>query len=339
MTGFPDFWLRTTPRTLVLLPVAAVFRVVIFVRRLAYAVGLLKTFRVGAPVLVVGNIFVGGTGKTPLVLWLVRYLRTMQLQPGIITRGYGGQAENWPQRVTAESDPAQVGDEPVLLAQRGGCPVVASPDRRQAAETLINEFGCNVVVSDDGLQHYRLRRDLEIVVLDAARGLGNGHLLPAGPLREPRSRLRSVDLLVANGGPSWLTPYYFTLRLGKAWNLQDPSRRVPLTEFGGDQVHAVTGIGNPDRFFAAVARYGMQVIPHPFADHYPFEQKDIEFDDNLPVLMTEKDAVKCAGFASARHWVVPAETVLTAETERALQSRTRAALDHYRDRKVKGRRR
>ncbi|MEX0731134.1 MAG: tetraacyldisaccharide 4'-kinase [Aquisalimonadaceae bacterium] len=338
MSGLPEFWLRNTPRTLLLLPLSALYRVVIFFRRLAYTLGIMKSFRVDAPVLVVGNIFVGGTGKTPLVLWLVRYLRTMHLRPGIITRGYGGAAEDWPQYVSPESDPFLVGDEPVLLAQRSGCPVVASPDRRQAAEALIKKYGCNVVVSDDGLQHYRLKRDLEIVVIDAARGLGNGHLLPAGPLREPRTRLRSVDLLVANGGPSWLTPYYFTLRLDKAWNLTEPERRAPLTEFADRQVHAVTGIGNPDRFFAALARFGMQVIPHPFADHHPFRERDVQFDDTLPVLMTEKDAVKCTGFATDRHWAVPAETVLTAETERALQARTRAALDNHKHRREKRKR-
>lgn len=328
-TGLPEFWLRNTPRTLALLPLSILYRVVIFFRRLGFRFGILRSYRVDAPVLVIGNVFVGGTGKTPLVLWLVRYLRTMHLRPGIITRGYGGAADSWPQYVSADSDPVEVGDEPVLLAQRGKCPVVASPDRVQAAEALIERYGCNVIVSDDGLQHYRLKRDLEIVTIDAARGLGNGHLLPAGPLREPRLRLRSVDLLVANGGPSWLTPYYFTLRLDKAWNLADTARRVPLTEFAGKQVHAVTGIGNPDRFFAAIARFGLQVIPHPFADHHLFQPRDIQFDDSLPVLMTEKDAVKCMGFAKDRHWAVPAETVLTSETERALKGRTRAALEKY----------
>jgi len=329
MAGLPDFWLRTTPRTLALLPLSWLYRLVIFLRRSAFRLGLLRSFRLDVPVIVVGNIFVGGTGKTPLVLWLVRYLKGIHLRPGIITRGYGGAAESWPQLVTADSDPREVGDEPVLLAQRSGCPVVASPDRHKAAETLLQRYHCNVIVSDDGLQHYRLHRDLEIVVLDAARGLGNGHLLPAGPLREPRTRLRSVDLLVANGGPSWLTPYYFTLRLGSAWSLIRPDELVQLTDFSGRQVHGVSGIGNPDRFFAALARFGIQVIQHPFADHHPFEARDIQFDDDLPVLMTEKDAVKCIGFASRRHWAVPAETVLTGETERAIKSRTRIALDKH----------
>ncbi|MCC5958901.1 MAG: tetraacyldisaccharide 4'-kinase [Ectothiorhodospiraceae bacterium] len=327
MSAFPEFWLKLTPRSLALLPLSWLFRIVVVSRRLAFKSGLLKRMSLPVPVLVVGNIFVGGTGKTPLVLWVARHLRTRQLKPGIITRGYGGNAARWPQLVEADSDPAVVGDEPVLLAQRSGCPVVASPDRVQAAQALLEHYGCNVIVSDDGLQHYRLRRDLEIVVIDAARGLGNGQCLPAGPLREPPRRLKAVDLLIANGGPSWLTPYYFTLRLEKARQLVNPETVKPLAEFSGMKVHAVTGIGNPDRFFAALARFGLEVIPHPFADHYPFQKKDIHFDDTLPVVMTEKDAVKCVDFASERHWVVPAETVLTAQTERALIAKIRAALD------------
>ncbi|SEO52725.1 tetraacyldisaccharide 4'-kinase [Aquisalimonas asiatica] len=329
MTGFPQFWLRNTPRSLLLLPASWLYRIVAFARRSAYRWGVLGRERIGVPVLVIGNIFVGGTGKTPLVLWMVRYLRAMGKRPGIITRGYGGQAKEWPQVVHEDSDPLDVGDEPVLLAQRGGCPVVASPDRVDAARTLVEEFGCDVVVSDDGLQHYRLMRDMEVVVVDAARGLGNGHCLPAGPLREPRSRLRTVDLLVANGGPSWLTPYYFTLRLNQAVGITDVTRSRSLTDFAGEQAHAIAGIGNPDRFFAALGRYGIEVIQHPFADHYPFAEKDITFDDDLPVLMTEKDAVKCRPHASERHWAVPAETVLTAETERAMKARVRAALERF----------
>ena len=329
MTGFPRFWLKNTSRSVLLLPVSWVFRIASGVRRASYNWGLRPRARLTVPVLIIGNIFVGGTGKTPLVLWMVRYLRSMGKRPGVITRGYGGQAKDWPQVVDAGSDPYDVGDEPVLLAQRGGCPVVASPDRVEAAQRLIDDFGCDVIVSDDGLQHYALDRDLEVVVIDAARGLGNGHCLPAGPLREPRSRLRSVDLLVANGGPSWLTPYYFTLRLNHAVSVADGDTTRKLADFGGEQAHAIAGIGNPDRFFAALGRFGIEVIQHPFADHYPFTAKDVNFDDGVPVLMTEKDAVKCRELAGSLHWAVPAETVLTAETERALKARVRAALERF----------
>ncbi|MCP1676281.1 tetraacyldisaccharide 4'-kinase [Natronocella acetinitrilica] len=331
MSGFPDFWLHSGPRTLALLPLSWLYRGVMLCRRLAYRFGLRKRHQLAVPVMVIGNIFVGGTGKTPLVIWMTRYLQSMKRRPGIITRGYGGQAEKWPQLVEPDSDPYEVGDEPVLLAQRTGCPVVASPNRVEAAEALLHQFGCDVIVSDDGLQHYALARDLEVVVIDAARGLGNGHCLPAGPLREPRRRLRGVDLVVANGGPSWITHYYFTLKLDKAHALSSDTV-CDLGSFSGSQVHAVTGIGNPDRFFAALRRFGIEVIPHPFADHHPFTKRDILFDDELPVLMTEKDAVKCTRFADSRHWAVPAETVLTAETERMLISRVRAGLDRFRKR-------
>lgn len=327
MTGLPDFWLTTTGRTLLLLPMSWLYRLVMGVRRLSFRLGVRRQHAMPVPVLVIGNIFVGGTGKTPLVLWVIRYLRDTGRRPGIITRGYGGQATQWPQIVTAESDARAVGDEPVLLARRSGCPVVAGPDRVQAASTLLEQFGCDVIVSDDGLQHYRLARDLEVVVVDTARGLGNGHCLPAGPLREPRRRLRKVDLIVANGGPSWLTPYFFTLRLTQARSLGRPEMQRPLSDFAGQQVHAVTGIGNPERFFTALGRFDIDVVRHPFPDHYPFSSSDMSFDDDLPILMTEKDAVKCGAFADERLWVVPAETVLTEESERALISRIRSALE------------
>ncbi len=333
MTGFPEFWLRSTGRTIALLPLSWIYRLVVWLRRLAYSVGVRKQHRLAVPVIIVGNIFVGGTGKTPLVLWVVRFLKGLQRRPGIITRGYGGNAEKWPQLVGADSDPFTVGDEPVLLARRSGCPVVAAPDRVRAAEALIQHHGCDVIVSDDGLQHYRLGRDMEVVVIDAARGLGNGHCLPAGPLREPGRRLRTVDLVVANGGPSWFSPYYFTLRLNAAHALVDLNRTRDLADFNGMQVHAVTGIGSPDRFFAALERFGMEVIAHPFPDHHPFTAADIRFDDDLPVMMTEKDAVKCTAFAADRHWCVPAETVLTAATERALGARIRATLQQVAERR------
>ncbi len=326
MTGVPDFWLRGGGRAFLLLPLSFLFRLVASGRRLAYRLRLLRSHRLPVPVLVVGNIFVGGTGKTPLVLWLARFLAGRGMRPGIITRGYGGRASNWPQPVPADGDPFLLGDEPVLLARRSGCPVMAGPDRVQAARSLLELHGCDVIVSDDGLQHYALQRDLEIVVIDAARGLGNGHVIPAGPLREPRRRLKSVDVLVANGGPSSLTGYYFTLRLTRAVRLTAPAGSQPLSAFSGKQVHVVTGIGNPDRFFAALARFGIQVIPHPFADHHPFSHRDIVFDDALPVLMTEKDAVKCEGFADERHWSVPAETILTEATERVLKARVQGVL-------------
>ncbi len=328
MSGLPRFWLQGGIRVLLLLPAAALYRVVVAIRRRAYRWGLIKSYRLPVPVLVIGNIFVGGTGKTPLVLWLVHYLRATGRTPGIITRGYGGNAESWPQSVEGGGDPFLLGDEPVMLAERGDCPVMAGPDRVAAAQALVERYGCDVVVSDDGLQHYRLARDLEVVVIDTARGLGNGHCFPAGPLREPRGRLHDADLVVANGGPSWLTPYYFTLKITEAENLTTGERR-PLTAFSDAVAHGVAGIGNPERFFAALQRYGIDLVRHPFGDHFQYGERDVRFDDGAPVLMTEKDAVKCRRYADGRHWAVPATTVLTAETERALKARVRGALERF----------
>ena len=311
--------MRRGPTAMLLLPLAQLFRAIVCLRRLGYRKNLLRSHRLPVPVIVVGNIFVGGTGKTPLVLWLVEALKSMGLRPGIVTRGYRGRATSWPQTVTADSDPSLVGDEPVLLAQRGNCPVMAGPERVISGRGLIETHGCDCIVSDDGLQHYALQRDLELVVIDRTRGLGNGLMLPAGPLREPPGRLRSVDMLLANGGPSALTDHFFTLALENTVALDGSGETRLLSDFAGERVHAVCGIGNPQRFFDALAEQGLQVIPHPFADHHPYQPADIRFGDELPVLMTEKDAVKCRTFARPYHWVVPARTVLEHGTRRALQ--------------------
>lgn len=326
MSGLPEFWLRRGPPALLLLPLALLFRLIVSIRRLGYRKGVLRSYRLAVPVIVVGNIFVGGTGKTPLVLWLVEALRGMGLHPGIVTRGYRGRATSWPQKVTAASDPVLVGDEPVLLAQRGDCPVVAGPDRVAGGRVLVEDWGCDCVISDDGLQHYALQRDLELLVIDTKRGLGNGLMLPAGPLREPAGRLQSVDMVLANGGPSGLTAHHFTLELESAICLAPGGEAVPLDRFAGRQVHAVCGIGNPQRFFDALAGHGIRVIPHPFADHHAYQAADIGFGDELPVLMTEKDAVKCRAFAGENHWVVPAETVLADGAQQGLMDRLRQQL-------------
>ena len=280
--------------------------------------------RPAAPVIVVGNIAVGGTGKTPFVIWLVERLRQWGWQPGVVSRGYGGTATSWPRQVTANSDPAVVGDEPVLIATRARCPVVVGPDRVAAVQQLLAGSDVDVVVSDDGLQHYRLWRDLEIVVVDATRGLGNGQLLPAGPLREPASRLAEVGAVVANGA-GWTTPAgrQIGMRLFalEARPLLDGKAR-PIGEFAGQTVHAVAGIGNPARFFSMLSQQGIQLVMHPFPDHHPFTRADLEFGDALPVLMTEKDAVKCRAFAAANHWVVPVEAGIAAEGVALVQELT-----------------
>jgi tetraacyldisaccharide 4'-kinase len=267
------------------------------------------------PVIVVGNITVGGTGKTPFVLWLVERLRAQGWRPGVISRGYGGCAPEYPLRVTAATDPAWAGDEPALIARRLGLPVAVAPDRVAAARLLIEAGEVNILVTDDGLQHYRLARDLEICVVDGSRGLGNGALLPGGPLREPPARLREVDLVVVNGG-GWQPPGQAALdmRLCTTEAIQlGGSERRPLAAFAGAKVHAVAGIGNPQRFFASLRGAGLEVFPHPFPDHHRYKAIDLAFDGPQPVLMTEKDAVKCGDLALPHHWVVPAQAQIAAQ--------------------------
>ncbi len=285
-------WYRRTPVSAALLPLAALYWFVVTLRRLAYRAGLLRRTRVPAPVIVVGNITVGGTGKTPLVVWMAQLLRTHGYRPGIITRGYGGRSPSWPQRVQADSDPAMVGDEPVLLARSAGCPVVADPDRVRAARALIEQHACDVVISDDGLQHYRLARDVEIAVIDGARRLGNGWCLPAGPLREPVSRLDSVDVRIAQGEPR-AGEWGMTLADQGFYRLGDAHLPATSEDFRGKTLHAVAGIGNPQRFFDHLRRLRLQIMEHPFPDHHAFQAADFPFGEGHEIIMTEKDAVKC----------------------------------------------
>lgn len=301
MRRLVDLWHTRTPLVWLLLPLSALYCAVVSGRRWAYRVGIRKIRRLDVPVIVVGNLTVGGTGKTPLVTWLAQFLRQHGYRPGLIARGYGGKASQWPQAVTAESDPALVGDEPVLLARATGCPMRVAPDRVAAARALLAEHDCNVILSDDGLQHYALGRDIEIAVIDGERRFGNGHCLPAGPLREPASRLKDVDLIVANGAAQ-AGEFAMQVHAGEAINLVSGERRA-LESFRGQPVHAVAGIGHPARFFTALQDAGLTVEPHAFPDHHAFRPEDLAFDDGA-VLMTEKDAVKCRRFALPYLWAV-----------------------------------
>jgi tetraacyldisaccharide 4'-kinase len=295
-------WTRVTPVSLLLLPLSLLFCALVQLRRTLYNLGMLRRTKLPVPVIVVGNITVGGTGKTPLVIWLADFLRQAGYRPGIVTRGYRGNSPSWPVAVTSQTSAEQVGDEAVLLARRSGCPVVAGPDRVAAARQHVAQ-GCNVILSDDGLQHYRLRRDIEIAVIDGVRRFGNRLCLPAGPLREPVLRLKSVFVRIANGAPQpgeagmTLVPTGF-------YSLAKPERRASADQFRDGPVHAVAGIGNPERFFSSLRELGLDVIPHPFPDHHAFQAADLKFDDDRPVLMTEKDAVKCQHIASTRCWVL-----------------------------------
>ncbi len=301
----PDsVWSSLNPLSLLLLPFTAVFALVSATRRLLYRAGILRTRRFDIPIIVVGNITVGGTGKTPLVIWLAAFLRQKGWRPGIVSRGYGGKARNWPQQVRADSDPAVVGDEAVMLAARTGCPMCVGPDRPAAVEALLQHTEVDIVISDDGLQHYALGRDLEVAVIDGERRLGNGLLLPAGPLREPRSRLDSVDMVVVNGqNGEGEGEYAMTLVQPTLRGLHD-DRPAMLADFGDQEVHAVAGIGNPQRFFDLLQCSGLRIKKHPFPDHHAFRAQDLAFSPDLPVLMTEKDAVKCRRLPCKQCWVV-----------------------------------
>ncbi len=285
-------WYRRTPVSVLLLPLAALYYSIVWLRRGAYRIGILRSQRLSVPVIVVGNITVGGTGKTPLVIWLAQLLRTHGYRPGIVTRGYRGQALSWPQTVHSNSDPALVGDEPVLLARSAPCPVIADPDRVRGARLLIEQKHCNVVLSDDGLQHYRLARDLEIAVIDGLRRFGNGWCLPAGPLRELASRLDTVDARVTQGEPAageWGT----TLVDQGFHRLGENHFTTTVESFRGKTVHAVAGIGNPKRFFDQLRHLKLDIVEHPFPDHHAFRAADFPFGEGHEVIMTEKDAVKC----------------------------------------------
>jgi len=296
------YWYSLNPVALLLLPLSWLFCALVAVRRTAYRRGWLRSERLPVPVVVVGNITVGGSGKTPLVIWLARYLREQGFRPGIISRGYGGLAAHWPQSVDAESDPRLVGDEPVLIAQYCDCPMAVGPERVAAARLLLQAHECNIIISDDGLQHYRLARDVEIAVLDGERRLGNGFCLPAGPLREAPDRLGSVGLRVGNGRAEE-GEHLMTLQPEMVFHLHDGIRRT-LDDFRGRRVHAVAGIGHPPRFFQLLRDHGIEVIEHPFPDHHRYAVADVQFGDGLPVLMTEKDGVKCRAYGDEHLWAV-----------------------------------
>jgi tetraacyldisaccharide 4'-kinase len=301
--GLDQYWYTHNPVALGLFPLSLVYCVLMRLRRLVY--GLLPLRRVPArAVIVVGNLTVGGTGKTPMVIWLCRFLASHGFRPGVVSRGYGGRGARGPVLVTPESDPAQVGDEPVLIAARSGCPVVVDRRRARGAYGLVTELDCDVVVADDGLQHYALVRDVEIIMVDGARRFGNGLCLPAGPLRESRERLRDADFVVATGTPQ-PGERAMELTATMAMQVKDPATVKPLRDFAGKAVHAVAGIGHPPRFFDMLESLRMRVDRHAFPDHHPFRAADIRFPDDLPVLMTEKDAVKCRDIADDRHWFVP----------------------------------
>ena len=313
----PDFWYEPSPLGALLAPLGWAVALFTVLRRGAYRVGMRRSRQVGCPIVVVGNLSAGGTGKTPLVIAIAKLLARRGLRVGVVCRGYRGSASRWPRQVRSDSDPNRVGDEAVLLARRTGGPVAAGPNRIAAARILFRRAKCDVILSDDGLQHLRLARDVEIVVVDGVQRHGNGRCMPAGPLREPLGRLASVDLVVVNGAAR-SGELEIQLVAGDAVSLVDAGQTRPLDSFRGAPVHAVCAIGHAERFFRTLEAHGVTIVRHPFPDHHPFREAEIRFPDGAPVLMTEKDAVKCERFADARHWYVPVEAVLSSELEAKL---------------------
>jgi tetraacyldisaccharide 4'-kinase len=330
MPATPSHWQRRGPLAWVLLPLAGLFALVAALRRRAYRAGWLRVEHLPVPVVVVGNIGVGGSGKTPVVLWLVELLRSAGFRPGIISRGYGG-SETGVAVVPPEGEPARYGDEPVLLARLAGCPVAVGADRPAAGRhLLVIHPECDVIVSDDGLQHYRLGRDVELVVVDEAV-LGNRLPLPAGPLREGLVRLAEADLVIAHGpfGPTLTravgaVPVASMELVGKELvSLADPARHASPAAFSGRAVHGVAGIGRPERFFRQLESLGLSVIPHAFPDHHSYTPADLAFAPGEPKILTAKDGVKCASFATPELWVLPVRARIGSVAERIILEKLR----------------
>ncbi|QJT22445.1 tetraacyldisaccharide 4'-kinase [Aeromonas media] len=294
-----------------LAPLALLFALISGGRRFAYRRGWLSRYRASLPVIVVGNISVGGNGKTPVVVWLVEQLQARGWRPGVVSRGYGGKAPHYPYRLDATSTTTQAGDEPVLIARRCGCPVVVAPKRADAVRLLEQSGEVDIIITDDGLQHYALARDIELVVVDGARRFGNGCLLPMGPLREPMTRLKRVDAIICNGGTPAQGEYPMALVAAAPRRVCDDA---PLEAPLAGPVDALAGIGHPPRFFATLTGLGYELVESAgYADHQAFDRDELlaRFGER-PLLMTEKDAVKCRAFAPAHWWYLPVNAELPA---------------------------
>lgn len=301
-------WYKKNPLLYLLYPLSMLYSFIAKLRA-NYLIAKSKEIVFGAPVIVVGNITVGGTGKTPMVIYLAQLLKSQGYKVGLVSRGYGGKKE-YPMLVKEVSNPLDVGDEAVMLVRQTGCPMIVDANRVRAVRTLLANHECDIVISDDGLQHYAMPRDMEIIVIDGKRRLGNKLCLPAGPLREDASRLVHADFVVANGGISRPTEFTMLLEPVCLYNLMDEAKNWPLDKLQGQCVHAVAGIGNPHRFFSMLRKMGLEVIEHSFADHHVFVASDLNFPDQLPIVMTHKDSVKCAKFAKENMWCMEVEAVL-----------------------------
>ena len=320
-------WQQPNLLTVLLWPLSLLYRLGFLLKKGAYRLGVCRAYRAPVPLIVVGNITVGGTGKTPLVVHLVEQLRLLGYTPGVISRGYGGQSDTYPLWVTQDTPAEVAGDEPVLIQRRCNVPLVVGPDRRADIELLLKSGSVDIIVSDDGLQHFAMGRDIEICVVDASRPQSNQHLLPAGPYREPLSRLQSVDMLVTHRKPGWSddaqqgTDNQDTETIVMSLQASDPLPLIQSEQQALDTsqgLHAVAGIGNPQRFFHSCREQGWQIVEHAFEDHHRYSASDLLFGDSLPVIMTEKDAVKCKKIATEAHWYLPVSAKMSASFNRKL---------------------
>lgn len=300
-------WQKKSLITWLLSPLSLLFWIISTVRRTLFCKKILKSYRSPVPVLIVGNITVGGNGKTPLVIWLVEELQKRGLSVGVISRGYGGSTTGFPKLVTKQSNAEEVGDEPVLIVQRTDVPLAISPNRQQSIELLLQENQLDLIIADDGLQHYKLQRDFEWIVIDGERRFGNGFVLPAGGLRELPSRLKSVDALICNGGIAKENEHQMILKAEFVINMKT-GEKLPLLDLKAKDCVAMAGIGYPPRFFNMLANFGFDLTAcHSFADHQPYTKEQLQplANENQLLLMTEKDAVKCREFAQDNWWFVP----------------------------------
>lgn len=300
-----DSWRKPNALTFALWPLSQLYRALFSLNRKLYQVGIKSSFRAPAPVIIVGNITVGGTGKTPLVIFLVELLRERGYRPAVISRGYAGNSPCYPLLVTKDTPVLECGDEPSLIVRRTGVPMCVGPNRQQSIELLIDRHDVDVIISDDGLQHFALERDIELCLVDQKSSLLNKCLLPAGPFREVISRLSTVDFVIHHGGDS---RYSMSLQLDAPRNIVGADKSFDHTK----HTHALAGIGNPQRFFDACLSLGLNIESHAFPDHHQFSRSDIDFGD-AQVIMTEKDAVKCEHFADQQHWYLPVDAKLSAE--------------------------
>ena len=297
MTTAPRFWYRPRGLLSYLLSLFSyLYQMIVWTRRCFYRLGLKKISCFKVPIIIVGNITVGGTGKTPLVIWICNQFIEKGYRVGVVSRGYGGAIGKKIINVKVGADPAVVGEEAILIQKNTNCPMVVGVNRSKAVKELLQSYYCDIVISDDGLQHYALSRDCEIVVVDAKRGFGNHFCLPAGPLREPVSRLKSYDFVIENGDT--IAENKICMIPRRLINITNSDDILELKEITGKTVHAVAGIGNPERFFSALKKYDPKLIKHIFPDHYHYSSSDFKFANEGIIVMTEKDMIKCTDFAT-----------------------------------------